>query len=80
MSKIDVDYFEKELASLSKTLDNRSPEELARYLRRLANVAEDEKSLIEIVKKAIAFGYHYGQRNVTLECITEVFLKANSLK
>jgi hypothetical protein len=36
---VDVPYFTKELASLSRSLDDRTPDELHRYLLRLADVA-----------------------------------------
>jgi hypothetical protein len=36
---VDADYFRRELASLSASLDNRPAEELARYLRTLADAA-----------------------------------------
>lgn len=45
--KLDVDYFRKELTMLLNTLDNRSPEELTRYLRRLADVA-DPKEIVDL--------------------------------
>lgn len=35
---VDVDYFKKELATLSRSLENRTPDELRRYLNNLANV------------------------------------------
>ena len=37
---VDVSYFRKELDALSRSLQNRPPEELARYLKTLAKVAE----------------------------------------
>jgi hypothetical protein len=37
---VDVAYFTKELAALSKSLENRTPDELHRYLLRLADVAK----------------------------------------
>jgi len=37
---VDVDYFKKELSALSKSLDNRPPDELARYLSVLADCAK----------------------------------------
>jgi len=37
---VDVAYFRKELDCLKGTLDNRPPEELGRYLRRLSKVAD----------------------------------------
>jgi len=40
---VDVDYFQRELRRLSESLDNRTPEELSRYLRRLAETAHTEK-------------------------------------
>lgn len=36
---VDVSYFTKELAALSRSLDDRTPDELHRYLLRLADVA-----------------------------------------
>lgn len=36
---VDVDYFKKELSALSRSLENRTPEELVRYLCRLAETA-----------------------------------------
>lgn len=36
---VDVPYFTKELAALSRSLDDRTPDELHRYLLRLADVA-----------------------------------------
>lgn len=36
---LDVGYFKRELKKLSASLDNRPPDELSRYLIRLANVA-----------------------------------------
>lgn len=36
---VDVNYFKKELKHLSDSLDNRTPEELHRYLMVLANTA-----------------------------------------
>ena len=41
---VDVEYFKKELAALSRSLPNRTPDELDRYLRRLADVAKPPKS------------------------------------
>ena len=40
---VDVSYFEKELAALSRSLPNRTPAELERYLIRLAKVARPHK-------------------------------------
>lgn len=37
---VDVSYFKRELNSLSKSLPNRTPEELHRYLLRLADVVK----------------------------------------
>jgi hypothetical protein len=37
---VDVPYFKKELKSLSDSLDNRTPDELFRYLTCLAKVAK----------------------------------------
>ena len=36
---VDVAYFKKELAALSRSLDDRTPDELARYFMALHNVA-----------------------------------------
>ena len=36
---VDVSYFKKELSLLSRSLPNRTPEELQRYLVRLSEVA-----------------------------------------
>jgi len=41
---VDTEYFKRELAVLSKSLPNRTPDELYRYLIRLANVAMPPKS------------------------------------
>lgn len=41
---LDVEYFKKELASLSRTLNKRTPDELERYLIRLADVASSQAS------------------------------------
>ena len=40
---VDVPYFKKELASLSRSLPNRTGAELYRYLLRLAAVAQPVK-------------------------------------
>jgi hypothetical protein len=40
---VDIDYFKKELAALSQSLENRTPEELQRYLMKLADVAKPIK-------------------------------------
>jgi hypothetical protein len=37
---VDVSYFSKELKSLIKSLPNRTPEELWRYLQVLAKIVE----------------------------------------
>lgn len=41
---VDVPYFIKELAALSRSLSDRTPDELNRYLLRLAEVAKPLKS------------------------------------
>jgi hypothetical protein len=41
---VDVAYFKKELESLLSTLNNRTPDELSRYLNCLADVASPVKS------------------------------------
>ena len=48
---VDTDYFAKELKALIRSLDDRTPEELQRYLLRLADVASsninnDNKSVL----------------------------------
>ena len=40
---VDVAYFTKELKALSDSLIDRTPEELERYLKRLADVAHSLK-------------------------------------
>jgi hypothetical protein len=42
---VDVAYFTKELAMLSRSLDDRTPEELERYLLRLSEVAKPPKKV-----------------------------------
>jgi hypothetical protein len=37
---VDTEYFNKELKTLAKSLGDRTPEELERYLKRLADVAK----------------------------------------
>jgi len=37
---VDVSYFAKELSALSKSLPDRTPDELSRYLIRLSEVAK----------------------------------------
>lgn len=37
---VDVSYFKKELARLSRSLDDRPPDELRRYLLRLADTVQ----------------------------------------
>lgn len=39
---VDVDYFKKELQSLIRSLPDRTPEELYRYLCVLSRVAENQ--------------------------------------
>jgi len=41
---VDVPYFTKELAALSRSLPDRTPDELNRYLLRLAEVAKPLKA------------------------------------
>lgn len=41
---LDVAYFRRELKVLSDSLEDRTPEELSRYLRRLAETAHPKKS------------------------------------
>ena len=39
---VDVEYFKKELKRLSESLDDRPPDELERYLLRLAETAKSQ--------------------------------------
>ena len=42
---VDVSYFKSELDNLKKSLNNRTPEELYRYLLRLAKIVEKNYSI-----------------------------------
>jgi hypothetical protein len=44
---VDVSYFKRELKHLISTLENRKPDELARYLKAYAKVAEETESTIK---------------------------------
>jgi hypothetical protein len=61
---VDIDYFKKELAALSQSLENRTPEELQRYLIRLANVARP-------IKDATAFRIDYDDDQINALTIAE---------
>lgn len=39
---LDVSYFKKELQRLTKSLPNRTPDELWRYLMQLAKIVEPD--------------------------------------
>lgn len=42
---VDVPYFKKELAALSRSLPNRTSDELSRYFIRLSEIAKPLKSV-----------------------------------
>jgi len=48
---VDVEYFKKELAALSRSLPNRTPDELDRYLRRLADVAKPQHKIADKIDR-----------------------------
>jgi hypothetical protein len=52
---VDVAYFKRELAALSDSLENRTPDELNRYLLKLSEVAAPavEKSVLPQKPKTI---------------------------
>jgi len=66
---VDTAYFKKELASLSRSLPDRTPQELRRYLVRLADVACDfdrnwsksdvkhETTMFDKIMKALGYAY-----------------------
>jgi hypothetical protein len=47
---VDVAYFKKELASLSRSLEDRTPEELYRYLLKLAEVARPITKVSDLIE------------------------------
>jgi len=52
---VDVPYFKKELAALSRSLPDRTPDELSRYLIRLSEVAKplENKERRKTVRKPV---------------------------
>lgn len=61
---VDTNYFQKELAALSRSLENRTPEELYRYLMALANVAKP-------IKEPITFRIDYDDNQINTLAIAE---------
>jgi len=58
---VDTEYFKRELAVLSKSLPNRTPDELYRYLIRLANVAMPPKSELAESQNSTSTNKHMEQ-------------------
>jgi len=72
---VDTSYFYKELESLVRSLENRTPDELRRYLLRLADVAKPE-DVSELEDKIIVPCFRGGCGRKTKENIcTEKYIK-----
>jgi len=82
---IDVAYFTKELDALKASLPARTPEELGRYLMRLAAIVipieNAQATEIAELKEELAFQVHRNEMNETeLHEKIQLLKKANSAK